>query len=351
MAGTTIGAHIEPQQLDMYQRFVPTSEVTVAEMSNAIDFWDSVPKYFTSRALQTKQRSSEGRLDSVSREFMCHGDKWKVTIGPARILEKGREIDYLPSKMEEIVEDALRKMSTMPGVGFVIGNQYGVRFSLYGLRKELASQGHTYSYKQCDTSLQILKKASLDITAPIRRDPRKHTKSINILTQLDFVSHQDSRGDPRSCYQAIFSHHVSDAIRDLDYRQIDYSTVMRYKSQLARYLHKRLARNYVQASKIHPFTISMDGIGRDSCLLEIARPHGRLRKVEQALQELVDSKTLSSYDTEVERGAVQGSNAAIVGAKFTLHPDRAFIRMTKAANFRHSGHLSGELVGDVIQEC
>lgn len=349
MANLTF-AQPQQHQLDMYQEFVPTKCVCASDMSNAIDFWDSVPKYFVSRAAQSKLRSSEGRLPSVTREFHCHGEKWSVTIGPARILERNKEIDYLPGKVEEIVEDALRKLSTMSGVGFVTGNQFGVRFTLYGLRKELSTQGHTYSYAQLDVALQVLKKASLDITAPLQHNKQQHTKSINILTQLDRISRANKHGDPKSCYQAIFSHHVSDAIRDLSYRQIDYNTVMAYNGQLSRYLHKRLARNYVQASPLNPYTISMNSIARDSGLLEISRAHDRLRKVQQALDELVESDVLSGYDTDIERGSVQGSRNAIIDAKCTLRPTVAFIRMATAANHRSKTHRGGSLATSVVAE-
>jgi hypothetical protein len=86
-----------------------------------------------------------------------------------------------------------------------------------------------------------------------------------IFPTLLIASRMDWLAAPQEakCY-VQFNPLVTACINHLTYRQFDYILYMEYKHRLSRWLYKRLAHNYVQASLIHPYTIKMSTILRDS---------------------------------------------------------------------------------------
>jgi hypothetical protein len=123
---------------------------------------------------------------------------------------------------------------------------------------------------------------------------------------------------------------MTQSIRELSYRQFDYQRMMSHRSQLARWLHKRLAHNYSNASLTDRYTISFSAIRRDSGLLEYKRVRDAVRKLDEAFQELHERRVIMSFKRNEERGA----RNAIVEVKYSLTPHREFILSVKAANKR-----------------
>lgn len=75
------------------------------------------------------------------------------------------ERDFYPSATEELIEEALRKLSADQQAGYFDKTQYrsGVFFSLYALREELARNGHARSYQEVRLSLDILSGSIIEI--------------------------------------------------------------------------------------------------------------------------------------------------------------------------------------------
>jgi hypothetical protein len=105
---------------------------------------------------------------------------------------------------------------------------------------------------------------------------------------------------------------------------------MEYKHRLSRWLYKRIAHNYVQASLINPYTIKMSTILRDSGTHTSERGNDNLKRVEEALRELHAKRVLMRYETDILRG----KHMKVVDAKYTLHPDMDFIMEVKKSNSR-----------------
>jgi hypothetical protein len=61
---------------------------------------------------------------------------------------------------------------------------------------------------------------------------------------------------------------------------------MTYTHRLSRWMHKRLAHNYTQAGLLHPYTIRLSTILRDSGTHTSARGHENSRRVDEAFEEL-----------------------------------------------------------------
>jgi len=310
------------KQLNLFQDFL-CNPAEQDQLSNTIELWDAVPKYFINRRRQEKLRK-EGFLPSATRDFVFKGQHLTVKIRPARITVDNQDKEFYPTAREELVEDALRKLACNPGNGYIEKDRSGVSFSLYQLREELKKRGHTLSYYEVVESLKILVNSTIEIT-PL------NDKALYItspLTSLIGVSRNDLEADPKSRWYADFSSLVTEGIKQIQYRQYNYSKMMSLKSQLGRYLHKRLAHNYVQASLLHPYTITMQGIARDSGLLECARKIDNKIWLEKALEELKINEIISCYESEKMRG----QRNSLEDIKYKIFPHQNFTAEMKKAN-------------------
>jgi len=313
------------KQLNLFQNFLCNSLTEQNQLSNTIELWDAVPKYFINRRRQEKLRE-KGLLPTATRNFIFKGQHFTVKIRPARITVNNQDREYYPAAREELVEDALRKLACNPGNGYMENDRSGVSFTLHQLREELKKRGHTLSYYEVTEALDILSSSTIEIS-PLNG---KALYKTSPLTSLVGVSKDDLKTNPRSRWYADFNILVTEGIKQIKYRQYDYSLMMSHKGQLARYLHKRLAHNYVQASLAHPYTISMQGIARDSGLLEYKKENDNRRKLEKAFKELITIKILMRYETE----EIRGQRQALVDLKYNLYPSVEFINDVKRANKR-----------------
>ena len=152
-----------------------------------------------------------------------------------------------------------------------------------------------------------------------------------IFPTLLIANRQDWLAAPKDtkCY-VQFNPLVTACINHLTYRQFNYILYMEYTHRLSRWLYKRLAHNYVQASLIHPYTIKLSTILRDSGTHQSERGANNLREVKKALEELHKKRVLMQYKTEILRGKYN----RLVDAKYTLYPDMDFITEVKRANNR-----------------
>ena len=116
----------------------------------------------------------------------------------------------------------------------------------------------------------------------------------------------------------------------VSYRQFDYGTAMTYTHRLSRWLHKRLAHNYTQAGLLHPYTIRLSTILRDSGTAMAARGHENSRRVEEVLTELQERHILLSVTAETMRGP----RGRLHDITYTLLPTLEFIAEAKKANRR-----------------
>ena len=99
-------------QIELFQEFLYNNEEQREEMSNAIPLWDCLPRYSMSRQAAHKMRKA-GTLPSLL-NIPCKylGQSFVVQIQPARIFDDNEKVvEHYPSANEELIEDALRKIS------------------------------------------------------------------------------------------------------------------------------------------------------------------------------------------------------------------------------------------------
>lgn len=316
-------------QLSLFQAFLCNSEEERDHLSNTIELWDSLPKYTLSQQAMNKRRTTEGLLPRLERSAVYRQREYKIRITAAIVDdETGTAKAYYPSANEELIEDALRKIAAEQYRGFFDRPTFksGVVFSLNMLRRELQKRGHTRSYQEIVRSLQVLSGSTIEI---MLADGTGFAKT-SYLPALASVSRKKIVEDPTAKWVAHFHPLVTESIDQLSYRQYNYHLMMSHSTQLARWLHKRLAHNYTNASMFTQYQILLSSIQRDSGLLEYSRTNDIVRKLEDAFNELIEHGVMLTFQKEERRG----ERNKIEDIKYALTPSPNFVRDVKAANKR-----------------
>ena len=324
-----IDAAFSGTQLSLFQSFLCNTDEERDQLSNTVELWDSIPKYAVSQQAMNKVRTKDGYLPRQEKEFFYRDHPYKVKISAAIVDEdKGGEKAYYPSANEELVEDALRKIAAEQYKGFFDKPAFrsGVVFSINRLRQELKRRGHARSYQEIVRSLNILAGSSIEISLP----GGKGFARTNYLPMLAAVSRTQLDQDPSAKWVAHFHPLVTESIDKLSYRQYNFHLMMSHSSQLARWLHKRLSHNYVNASYTTPYNILLSTIRRDSGLLEYKRTNDMVRKLEDAFSELIEHEVMLTFEKEESRGA----RNKILDIKYSFTPHPEFVKDVKAANKR-----------------
>jgi hypothetical protein len=320
-------------QLSLFQNFMCNTDEERQRFSNAIDLWDSVPRYSINRQAMTKARANEKFLDNHQVTFHYRGRTYTSTISPARVTDlDGKVRDFYPSATEELVEDALRKLALEQQAGFFDRPNYrsGVVFSMYSLREELRMRGHSRSYQEVRLALDILSSSIIEITS---QDEEKGEVLVKApyLPSLVAASRSKLRDDPKAKWAVQFHPLVTGSIDKVTYRQFNYHAMMSHSTQLARWLHKQLVLKYTFADHLKPFEMRYSTIKRDSALLNgYSRERDAVETVTAAFSELQQRDILASY----ERKDITGPRKKILDSVFTIWPSFDFIREAKAANKR-----------------
>ena len=318
-------------QLNLFQRFLANTDQQRNGLSNAIDLWDSVPRYSVSRQAMNKARVNGEFLRKHELTFQHRGKTYTRIVSPARITdEDGQERDYYPSAAEELVEDALRKIATEQQSGYFDRPSFtsGVVFTLYALREELKKRGHARSYYEIVQSLTILSQSIVEII------PHGAGESKIVgpcLPTLAAVSREKLKSDPKARWIVSFHPLVTGSIDEVTYRQFNYHLMMSHTTQLARWLHKQLVLKFTFAEMLKAFEMRYSTIKRDSGLLdEYKRERDAIDKLEEAFAELKDRKVIFSY----EREDVTGPRGKKIDSCFVVYPHQDFVNEAKAANRR-----------------
>jgi len=311
------------KQYDLFSTFYGPEE----GLSNSIELWDHIPKYFVTEEHQATLRTAEGFLPTLKRSFKIAGVDWSMEIQPAQIqMPDGSEKAFYPSYSEEVIEDALRKIFTQDEYGTYDPNQVKswVRFSLNQVARELTKWGSARNLDEIKRSLDIMSGSTVKLFRT-----NKEVHSTQIITSLTRVDRADYLGNSENRWACRLPDILSDAINNGRYRQYNYALSMSFKTQLCRWLHKRFSHNYTQAGHDGFYNLLLSSIQRDSGLLDKGDMKAKRRKIERALNELGNKGVIKSYDHRVYT-----EGRKITDVKYHLFPSDDFISEMKAANKR-----------------
>lgn len=322
------------RQLSLFQAILCNTEEEHERISHTIELWDALPKYCISRQ-RMHQRRDRGILPTVQRPFEYRGRAYTMVLRPARLTARnGQDKEFYPSAREELVEDVLRKIAIEQDAGFLCeqrhkGSGFGVTFTLRAVRRELARHGHTLSHREIVEALDVMARCSIEIHAA---DGTAEYQG-SILAGVSRVSRTRYRDDPDARWDAWFSPLAAHSLPALAYRQYDYARMMSLGPQLARWLHKRLAHTYLNASLANPYALRFSTVRRDSGLLEYGRQRDGIAKLDAAFDELCKARILLS----VAKAQETGPRGGILDVLYMLIPSPQFVAQVKAANKRHGG--------------
>ncbi len=315
----------QSRQYDLFADFFGDA----GELSNTIELWDAIPKYAVTARRQSAMRDEKGRLRLHEHEFVYKDRTCRLVIQPASFRVGGQYTDFYPSVDEELVEEVIRKFFANQNYGLhnAPAAESWVRFSLQMIRKELKARGKTRSMDEIKRSIEILANTTIrifvdDDETPVYTNP--------ILSDLTRVNRQTYLDDASVMWVARLPALISKSVNDLSYRQFNYGTFMALSSQLARWLHKRLSHQYVNAGFMHDYGVLFSTISRDSGLLAANRITKNRASLESALDELKACEVLMDWTCEVRRGA----HNRIDDVLYTLKAHQTFIRDVKSANAR-----------------
>lgn len=298
------------------------------QLSNLLSFWDSIPRYSVSRQIQASLRNESGNLPILHKEFMSPtGELCEMELRPARIVVDGEEKDFYPSETEELIEDILRKIFLQQNHGFHQPNvsESWCKFSVNMIVKELRTHGKVRSHDEVKQAIEIMENCRLQITVN-----GKQAYSSQILADKVIADRSDYVANSNALSAVRFSTLISRAIDKYDYRQFNYGIMIELKSQLSRWLFKKLSSSYLNAGLDAPaYKLIFSDVDRDSGLLHHTVLTRRIASLRQAIEELVENGTLSKYDERPDR-----DGRKIVDMMFMLYPSTNFIKDMKAANAR-----------------
>jgi len=287
------------------------------DYSQTIELYDFIPKYNWG-----KSKRIEGEfLRTIKREFECRGNRYQLTLMPARI-EDGKDgsKEYYPSQREELVEDALRKMMT-EGQSLLLDGATGISFTLYQLQKELSENGHTYSYDELKDAIRVLNGTDIIL------------KGDNSTEEIAFspIESYGFAGEGKETKTFVrFSPLVTESIKAGNFRMINYDKAMSLKSVIARQLHKRMSHHYIQASLTNPYEILLTTIIRDFGLTLQRRIQYNLDEVEIALAVMKEKNIVINF--KIDKVYDLKPRRKLIDAKISLQPHPGFIDDIVKAN-------------------
>lgn len=308
-------------QMELFEAIMPAEK----QFSNTIEFYDFCPKYVYWRV----ERLQDKFLDRLERDFECRGQSYRISIDPAKIKDSDGVVrDYFPGVVEELVEDALRKLA-VDGHGLFLDDQAAVTFTLYELQQELAKTGHTYSLDQIKKALMVCVGTTIHLTTT----SGETIFSDHLFETVGLNTREDWKGQGKKTKAFVrFNSLVTKSIKEGSWRQFNYEISMRFKHVVSRQLNKRMSHNFTQANLAASYTISLSTMIRDFGLTPYKYMRDNLRFVKKALDEMIIKRVIRAY--EVKNVYDTDRKNKLIDAVIEIKPDFFFADQTIKANMK-----------------
>jgi len=327
-------------QLSLFE-LIENSE---SEYSNTIELYDALPKYVWDKPDDLRENSV------ITRNFKSRGVVYTVKIKPAVIERRNPAGDMVsvllnPGSREEIVEESLRKIA-------INGNSFeseadknvGVFFTVSQLCKELARTNHTYSNQEVVEALDVMSSSLLECSLGTKGKGRDMYRG-NFLTSLALTSRDQYLEDGSTKCFATFHPLVTHGIRTQKFRLYDYSISMGLKSDLARYMYKRMSHYWTQASLENPYSIKLVSFLTGSPRGLSPKMKDNMRAMRSALKALVEDKVLlPDWDEKVIKDV--NDRRVTQDVAYAMLPHENFVKHMMRANRKHNEIVSQAQLAD-----
>ena len=315
---------IESIQFDLFSQFIANDK---SKVSNTVEVWESIPKYFFTPKQVEKLRTESGHADPYKREYLYNGIVCAVKIQPALIeKEEGNYKAFFPSVTEELVEEALIKFFTEQqyGIHDPKNTESWVKFSLSMIHKELKARGRERNRNQIKHAIEVMSSCIITLYKE-----KKEIWKGSILQDLVTIGRAEYIEDTDSQHITRLPLFISHSINNLEYRQFNYDRLMSCNEQLTRWIYKQLIHRFRQASLLNSYHFMYSSLARDSGLLQQATEGRNRQKVKSSLNELVKRGVLNNYK---DQARIKGRK--IIDVKYIVMPTSEFIGEQKSANQR-----------------
>ena len=314
-------------QMDLFGRFV-TNDGT--EVSNTVELWESIPKYFFTPHLMKKLRTSSGHADPFEWDFKHYDTPCQVVIHPALIKQSdGSYKAFFPGVTEEFVEEALKKIlcDQQYALHDITKAETWVRFTLRMIQKELSARGRDRNINQIKQALEVMSRCIL-----VYYQKGKEVWSGAILQDLVTVGRDEYIADKSAQHVARLPLFITRSINRLEYRQFNIDRLMRCDEQVTRWIYRRLINRYKQASFVNTYHFMYSDVAESGHLQQATERDNR-KKVISCLNEAIEERVIGSFETDEKKDGTK-----IIDVKYTVNPTREFIQEQKAANKRSTDH-------------
>lgn len=314
-------------QFDLFKSFLTNDK---SQVSNTVDIWENIPKYFFTPQQVKKLRGKDGLAKPYEWNYFYKDLPCLVEIQPATIKQKdGSYKAFFPGITEELVEEALKKILSDQQCGIHVPEtaETWIKFTLRRIQKELKNRGRDRNLKEIKHAITVMNKCVISYSID-----GKEVWSGSILQDLVSVDRDKYLTDSDSCHVARLPLFISNSINKLDYRQFNYSRLMHCDEQLSRWIYKRLINKYVNANYMNDYHFMFSGLKHSGLLQQATESRNRI-KVLSALNELVERGVLMNFKTdEIKEGR------KIIDVKYTVKGSQNFISEQKASNKRSSNN-------------
>lgn len=321
-------------QLMLFEEFISK---TPEGYSNTIELFDSLLRFTAKRV------RSDPEPDI--RTIIFRGKEIRVTISPAVIKRRGSPASIMmPGQREDLVEKALRKLAAERVERWSVDKDmsgttaFSVRFSLYQLRKLLIETGHDFKIVEIDEALRVLQGANIEFDGA---SGNFITGSVSgIIASYSYHKARNDQSGKSSLGEVRFHPLVAASIIQKTFRRIDFGQLMRLKVDLARWLYQRMSHFYTQACaddwwrQGNGYHLSLGTILRESGIEKRSRIRDNIKTVRSALNELVESGVLHSFEENLKtvKGEGKPGRNPVYDAVWMMKPSEKLVNDVVAAN-------------------
>lgn len=321
-------------QHDLFSTFLDNNR---GHMSNLVDIWQSIPKYFLTPTQVKNLRTSNGLAQPFEHEYTLRSRagesiSFTVVLQPALIKQSdGTHKAFFPSITEELMEEALKKIfaSQTNGIHVPEKLQSWVKFSYSMLLRELKENGHERNQSQIKHALDVMRLCNITVYRG-----GKEIYSGGIISEYAAVDREQYLNDKDSYHLARLPSFISESINTLRYRQFNYKRLMACDSQLTRWLYQRLITKYTNAALMNTYHFTFSDVQQSSGLLMQKDNRHNRAKMLKAMDEMYNNQIILSYETTEKK---EGRKTVDVVYEVRPHPE--FVAEQKSANKRHQNAI------------
>jgi hypothetical protein len=198
--------------------------------TNYTALYDLAPRFIYDRT------GDQRFLEKVTREFPFNNELYTVTVYPARITDAdGEDFERLPGEREALVEDVLRRFAAEK-LRLNANNEVTLDFTIYQISQELKKQKHTLSYTEIKEALSILNGSKIEIARVVEPGEKKPRPVVN-ASALPVLAYKDANNPDAGSF-VQFNPLLVQAIKNLEFEQVNYAWMMRIRGALPRWIFK-----------------------------------------------------------------------------------------------------------------